>query len=210
MHRVIPAPSILSILALMTIIVAIRPEQAYAQSPPASYYGTSGANDAIEARHNGAVCASAVAGSDGFWRLTVTSGTCGISEGGSLAFYRNGTDSGARETFKPGGVPSNVTTGVVTGGAPALPAPAPAPAKPTGSVFSGALPPSGAAGLLVTGEVVTPTSLKTSLDAKGCQVQAFAVLRSGSWLVYIEGAPAVVNAGFPTTLGATSPFFVRC
>lgn len=202
--------SALAILAIMTYMVTVAPGQAGAQSPPATYYGTSGAGDAIEARHNGTTCASAEAGSDGFWRLAVTTGTCGISEGGSLAFYRNGTDSGARETFKPGGVPSNVTAGVVVGGSAALPAPAPAPTKPASGVFSGALPPSGAAGLLVTGEVVTPVSLKASLATGGCRVQAFAVLRSGSWLVYIEGAPSAVNASFPTTLAATSPFFVRC
>ena len=202
--------SVLTVLTIMTYMVANPTAEADAQSPPATYYGTSGPGDAIEVRHNSASCASAVAGPDGFWRLTVSSGTCGVSEGGSLAFYRNGADSGARETFKPGGVPSNVTTGVVTGGAPTLPAPAPAPGTPTGGVFSGAMPPSGAAGLLVTSEVVTPMSLKAGLSAGGCRVQAFAVLRSGSWLVYIEGAPTAVNAGFPTTLGATSPFFVRC
>lgn len=194
----------------MTYIVATSAGQAGAQSPPATYYGTSGAGDAIEARHNGTACASAVAGGDGFWRLTVTTGACGIAEGGTLAFYRNGADSGARETFKPGGVPSNVGAGVVTGGAAALPAPAPIPATPTGGVFSGAVPPAGAAGLLVTGEVVTPLALRSGLDARGCRVQTFAVLRSGSWLVYIEGAPGAVNASFPPTLAATSPFFVRC
>ncbi len=198
------------LIPVMTFVVATIPVGMAAQTPPATYYGSSGAGDAIEARFNGVQCATATAGGDGFWRLTVSSGACGITEGGSLAFYRNGSDSGARETFKPGGVPSNVASGVATGGAGAIPAPAPTPGTPSDGVFSGALPPSGGAGLLVTGTVVTPSSLRSGLDAKGCRVQAFAVLRSGSWLVYIEGAPGAVNANFPASLPATSPFFVRC
>ncbi|MCC6237240.1 MAG: hypothetical protein IT299_06680 [Dehalococcoidia bacterium] len=210
MPRPSRALAILAILAMMMYVVASPARPAGAQSPPATYYGTSGAGDTIEVRHGGTACASAVAGGDGFWRLTVTTGACGVSEGGTLAFYRNGTDSGARETFRPGGVPSNVTTGVVTGGAPAAPAPTSGATGAAGGVFSGAVPPAGAAGLLVTSDVVTTSALRAGLDARGCRVQAFAVLRAGNWLVYIEGAPGAVNASFPPTLAPTSPFFVRC
>lgn len=190
-------------------MAAALPGAGLAQSPPATYYGTAAPGDSIEVRHGASACGSAVAGADGIWQLQVVGSACGASEGASLAFYRNGVDSGARETFRPGGVPSSATTGVVVGGAPTNPAPAPAPA-PGARAFSGATPPAGAAGLLVTSEVVTPAGLRTGLGAGGCRVQAMAVLRSGSWLVYIEGAPSVVNAAFPASLPATTPFFVRC
>lgn len=196
------------ILATFVVLQA-APPVASAQTPPATYYGTAGAGDTIEASFNGSACASTTAGADGFWKLTVaTGGACGISEGGSLAFLRNGADSGARETFKPGGVPSNVVSGVPVGGAPGVPAPAPAPARP--SAFTGSVPPAGAAGLLVTAASTSPEALRTSLSSGGCRVQAFAVLREGSWLVYIQGAPGAVNAAFPASLPATSAFFVRC
>lgn len=183
---------------------------ASAATPPATYYGTTGSGDTVEARYNDVACASATAGADGFWQLTVTSGgACGVSEGGTLAFYRNGADSGARETFRPGGVPSNIAGGVAVGGAPSgVPAPAPAPTGP--KAFSGSLPPSGGAALLVTAGDSTPDGLRSALGGAGCKLQAIAVLRGGSWLVYIQGAPAVVNSAFPGSLPATSAFFVRC
>lgn len=213
--RVLPstapiAPLTLVGLAFLALLAAFATARgASAQTPPATYYGYTGAGDAVEARHNEVVCASATAGSDGFWKLTVASGgACGVSEGGSLAFHRNGSDSGARETFKPGGTPSNVAAGVTVGGATGVPAPAPAPAGPRS--FTGPVPPSGAAGLLVTSGDASPEALRSGLGAGGCRVQALAVLRNGSWLVYIQGAPTVVNASFPASLPPTSAFFVRC
>lgn len=216
--RVLPVPATsapltivgLAFLALLATLAGLAPVRgASAQTPPATYYGTTGAGDGVEALHNGVACASTTAGNDGFWKLTVApGGACGVSEGGALAFHRNGTDSGARETFKPGGTPSNVAAGVAIGGASGAPAPAPAPAGPRS--FTGSVPPSGAAGLLVTSGDASPEALRDSLGAGGCRVQALAVLRNGSWLVYIDGAPTAVNAAFPASLPPTSAFFVRC
>lgn len=191
-------------------LVSMVARGASAAAPPATYYGTSGSGDAIEARYNDVACAAATAGADGFWQLTVTSGgACGVSEGGALAFYRNGADSGARETFRPGGVPANIGAGVAVGGAPAgRPAPAPGPSGP--QAFSGSLPPLGGAALLVTAGDSTPDALRSALGSAGCRLQALAVLRGGSWLVYIQGAPGAVNAAFPASLPASSAFFARC
>ncbi len=211
-HLAIGRPASLARVAfsLFALFAAFATVQSVsAQTPPATYYGYAGAGDAVEARHNDVACASTTAGGDGFWKLTVApGGACGVSEGGSLAFSRNGVDSGARETFKPGGTPSNVAAGVTVGGATGVPAPAPAPAGPRS--FTGPVPPSGAAGLLVTSGDASPEALRTSLGAGGCRVQALAVLRNGGWLVYIQGAPSAVNAAFPASLPPTSAFFVRC
>jgi hypothetical protein len=37
-----------------------------------------------------------------------------------------------------------------------------------------------------------------------------AVIREGTWYVLIPGAPAAVNAAFPTLLEMHTAFFVRC
>ena len=82
------------------------------------------------------------------------------------------------------------------------------PAKTEG--FTGTAPVSGQIGLLVASGASTPASLVTSLKAAGCPVGSLAVLGTGTWSVYIEGAPANVNVGFPASVEAGAPFFVRC
>jgi hypothetical protein len=178
-----------------------------AQTPPASYYGTAAPNDRIEARFNGTLCAEAVAGVDGFWSLRVsTGGTCGISEGGTLAFFRNGTDSGARETFRVAGVPASITNGVNVGSGPLKPVP---PALGDAS-FLGVTPPPGGAALLVNLRPATPDQVRLALTAVGCRLQMMAITVDNGWLIYIDGAPAIVNASFPSQLGENTPFYVRC
>jgi hypothetical protein len=191
-------------------VVLAGAASAEAQSPPASYYGIAAAGDRIEAKYNALACAEAPAGPDGFWSLKVLSGgACGVTEGAALAFFRNGVDSGARETFKSGGVPASIMGGVNVGGGALKPAPAP-PSITTGAPFSGGTPGPDGAALLVTTREATPDALRTALSGAGCRLQALAVLREGRWLVYIEGAPALVNAGFPASLPQTSAFFARC
>ena len=65
-------------------------------------------------------------------------------------------------------------------------------------------------GLLVTSGEATASSLIASLGTAGCTVESLGVLEGGTWLMYINGAPAVVNEAFPATLPPTTPFFVRC
>jgi hypothetical protein len=201
----------LSILVASAFALGIGASAVEAQTPPASYYGVAGAGDTIEAKHDGVTCATATAGADGFWSLRVgTGGTCGIFDGGTVTFSRNGAETGATETFHPGGVPASISGGVSVGGGVLKPAPAPPALLPTDSTFSGKAPASGSSALLVTTKESTPETIKIALSSTGCQVQSLAVLREGSWIVYIEGAPAAVNSKFPAALPQTSPFFARC
>ena len=79
---------------------------------------------------------------------------------------------------------------------------------PEGPVI-GDIPAPNTPALLVAGEAQAPDELVAALDARGCNVAAVGVLVGGNWLMYIVGAPAQVNAGFPD-LTAQQPFWVRC
>ena len=50
----------------------------------------------------------------------------------------------------------------------------------------------------------------TELTAAGCVPESLAILVAGAWIIYIPGAPSVVNAGFPATFDGIPAFFVRC
>ena len=76
--------------------------------------------------------------------------------------------------------------------------------------FTGVPPGPGSMALLVTSGEATAASLIDALGTAGCTVESLGVLTDGVWLMYINGAPAVVNAAFPATLPDLTPFFVRC
>ena len=76
--------------------------------------------------------------------------------------------------------------------------------------FTGTAPAAGSIGLLVTSEASDAAGLIAALGTAGCTVESLAVLEAGTWKVYINGAPAVVNAAFPASRAATTPFFTRC
>ena len=77
-------------------------------------------------------------------------------------------------------------------------------------VFSGAIPVPGAAGLLVTSVPLASTDLVSELEFSGCTPEMVGLLTQGTWQIYIPGAPAAVNASFPASLAAATPFFTRC
>jgi hypothetical protein len=79
-----------------------------------------------------------------------------------------------------------------------------------GGGFTGTAPARGSIGLLVTSQISTPAGLAAALAAAGCPPETIAILESGIWRIYIFGAPAQVNAAFPASLAATTPFFIRC
>lgn len=81
---------------------------------------------------------------------------------------------------------------------------------PTGDLFLGAGPGRGQVGLLVLAKGADAPQMVAGLSALGCPVEVLAVLEQGRWRVYIDGAPGQVNASFPGTLSANTPFFVRC
>jgi hypothetical protein len=89
---------------------------------------------------------------------------------------------------------------------------APPTTPPAGGAggFTGTAPAAGSIGLLVTSDASDAAGLVAALGTAGCTVESLAVLEAGTWKVYINGAPAVVNAAFPASLAATTPFFTRC
>ena len=76
--------------------------------------------------------------------------------------------------------------------------------------FTGSVPAPGGRGLLVTARQASAGDVDSALGDSGCDASVLAVLESGVWTVYVVGAPAVVNAAFPSVLPASMPFFVRC
>lgn len=76
-------------------------------------------------------------------------------------------------------------------------------------LISGDVPMSGF-GLLQVTAATTPPELLTALVAQGCAPVSIAVTQQGSFITYIPGAPAFVNAAFPTSMEAGAAFAVRC
>ena len=107
----------------------------------------------------------------------------------------------------PPGCPVGVGTFVATR---RVATPTPTTTPPGSSAVVGAAPGAGSFGLLVAGMATTPAALAAELASKGCAVSTLAIVRSGSWLIYVNGAPPVINAPFPSNVDATTPFFVRC
>ena len=81
--------------------------------------------------------------------------------------------------------------------------------SPGGAAFTGAPPNEGIA-LLVATTAAAPADLAHVLADTGCDVESLALLEGGAWDVYIPGAFAQVNAGFPPRIEGSTPFFVRC
>lgn len=78
------------------------------------------------------------------------------------------------------------------------------------SPFAGTLPPPGGAALLVTSTALPAADLANAIIDEGCTLRLMAVTDAGRWLLYIPGAPALVNAAFPTSLTSGTPFVVLC
>lgn len=76
--------------------------------------------------------------------------------------------------------------------------------------FTGQIPPRGATALFVTGASTNAVSLTAALTTAGCGVEALGVLVTGTWRMYISGAPAAVSSAFPPSLAPLTPFFARC
>ena len=86
---------------------------------------------------------------------------------------------------------------------------APPPPSP-GSGLVGTIPPPGKTALMVLSADFTPEALVGALADASCSAQTIGLLQGGGWSIYVPGAPAAVNAGFPTSLPDGTPFFVRC
>jgi hypothetical protein len=125
------------------------------------------------------------------------------TSGGTASMTTLGLSGGTSEVFgiaggKTGSLQITIGEAVV------------APPAVAAAGFTGDAPAADSIGLLVTSGASTPAELITALADAGCTAESVATLTGGAWLVYISGAPDVVNAAFPTSLAATTPFFVRC
>ena len=86
----------------------------------------------------------------------------------------------------------------------------PPPVRPAAGGFRGEVPPGAGIALLVTSETSDPQGLVDALSEAFCPTVTIVLLMDGQWSIYVAGAPAVVNAAFPETLAAGTPFIVRC
>ncbi len=78
-----------------------------------------------------------------------------------------------------------------------------------------AIPPAQAAARAELRLVVAPaespvTRTIADLGNSGCGVESLGLLQNGRWSLYVQGAPAAVNAAFPTSFAAGTPYLVRC
>jgi hypothetical protein len=88
---------------------------------------------------------------------------------------------------------------------------APAPARAQTSPFAGDLPPAaGGSALLVTTQSVGAGNLVTAIEAGGCNLRIMGVTQGGAWLLYVPGAPDIVNDAFPDPVAAQVPFAIIC
>jgi hypothetical protein len=142
---------------------------------------------------------------------TTSNGKAGFSAAASsatvqviLTVFINDAGDGAPGTCAAlGSVAAASTTVNVGGGGTGTPG-------GSGGGFTGTAPARGSIGLLVTNQASSAAGLVSALAAAGCTVESLAVLESGVWKIYINGAPAVVNTAFPGSVAATTAFFVRC
>lgn len=82
-------------------------------------------------------------------------------------------------------------------------------AAQTPDVITGDVPEAGVA-LLVVNQDASPADIVASLLDEGCAAVSIALTVGGDWLVYIPGAPAFVNAGFPAAVTAGTAIAVNC
>lgn len=75
--------------------------------------------------------------------------------------------------------------------------------------ITGSVPASGVA-LLQTNGTGSPDGVIAGLAARGCTASSIWLVTSGTLVGYLAGAPAFVNAAFPTSIAAGSPFVAVC
>lgn len=125
------------------------------------------------------------------YRLTLLRGVTNPTTAGSTGTFIISTDAAGEQPLAVPGVSILPTTVL-------------APA------FHGVAPRTGEIALLVTAKTTTTSDLVKSLIGGGCQPALVAVIQRGVWQLYAVGAPDFVNATFPTSIGETTAFFVRC
>ncbi|RJQ11240.1 MAG: CAP domain-containing protein [Dehalococcoidia bacterium] len=75
--------------------------------------------------------------------------------------------------------------------------------------ITGSVPTSGVA-LLQTGGSGTADGVIAGLSQRGCSAASIWLVTGGSLVGYLAGAPSFVNAGFPASVAASTPFIAVC
>ncbi|MEZ4503030.1 MAG: hypothetical protein R3C39_10430 [Dehalococcoidia bacterium] len=127
------------------------------------------------------------------------------STGDALRYHTDESGSSVRLAatgITPSSIPSD-----------SLPEGATARDDSAGEPFAGQDVPSNDIALLTSPVDTTSRSqLVSDLANAGCNVVTIAIVESGTWMIFIPGAPPAVNAAsmFPESVAPTTPFFVRC
>lgn len=111
-------------------------------------------------------------------------------------------------TPEPTGTPAPTSTPVPTPTAGPSPVPSVPSAAPP-AVVNGSIPTTGVA-LLVVVDPVHAEQVVTTARAAGCNRPSVWISEGGRLLGYLSGAPAFVNAAFPSELPAASPILLSC
>ncbi len=90
------------------------------------------------------------------------------------------------------------------------PALAQAPDADPAPAIEGALPVEGGTALVSVGADLAPEALVEAVREAGCHLESLAVASGGRLVPYVPGAPAFVNAGFPSPVAAGTALAVRC
>jgi len=207
---------VLSILGLVVLATALATSSRASEAATlpssvetavrAAALADSGASNVTIAR------AEAVTWSDGCLGIYPPDAACTLALVDGYVVWATAGGTGYRYHTNETG--SSVTLAATV--APSSIATAPLPAGATlrivnDGLISGEIPDPGSIGLLVLLQAASPEAVSAELAAGGCAVQTLATLEGGVWRIWILGAPAAANAGFPASaLGTLTPFFVRC
>lgn len=107
----------MSIAWLLGLLIpkSIRePQVAYAQTPPAAFYGRGlEPGDRVEAQLAGLSCGTAVVNAKGEWAILIQStAACRPTEGATVTFLLNGIEAPVRAIWRGGGLPEDVEYGI--------------------------------------------------------------------------------------------------
>jgi hypothetical protein len=180
--RVLTSASIA--VAIAGILLA---SPASAASPPDAMYGSGlKAGDRVEVFDGPKACGATTANANGQWLIWIaTTAPCGPADGDKLGFHLNGAATTAAETFKIGGAPARVATGVRlsgTGARSPRPASRHAPSQPIAGGGSTESPPD-----TMYGSGLSDGDRVQVLDgAKSCG--STTADRNGQWIIWIAAA----------------------
>ena len=176
---------------------------AHAQSPPATYFGAGlTAGDAIEAFTNGKSCGATVVDAVGEWVIIIgADASCDPAEGDVVTFTLNGQSVEEQETWRLGGSPANLATGLTL--TLKDDPPASTPAGPTDGVISGELPVQGFALVKFGGSL---DELRDELASKCASGSPVFTTANGSFVPFFPTASlSSPNAAFKALFEAGIP-----